>query len=141
MSTTPLLRLRSKPARRISVSTIWQISSARAWITSPSTWRAMIRGLRPPTLGTSIESSSGTIEVSAQPCFFLIFSASFTGRAQRHRHVVREVLAADLQHRGVPERALLEDGEVGGAAADVHQRHAQLLLVRGQAGLGRARAG
>ena len=39
----------------------------------------MIRGLRPPTLGTSIESSSGTIEVSAQPCFFLIFSASFTG--------------------------------------------------------------
>ena len=39
----------------------------------------MMRGLRPPTLGTSIESSSGTIEVSAQPCFFLIFSASLTG--------------------------------------------------------------
>ena len=39
---------------------------------------AMMRGLRPPTLGTSIESSSGIIEVSAQPCFFLIFSASVT---------------------------------------------------------------
>ena len=51
VSTTPLLRLRSKPARRISVRTIWQISSARACSTSPSTWRAMMRGLRPPTLG------------------------------------------------------------------------------------------
>ena len=38
-----------------------------------------MRGLRPPTLGTSIESSSGIIEVRAQPCFFLIFSASPTG--------------------------------------------------------------
>ncbi len=57
----------------------WQISSARACSTSPSTWRAMMRGLRPPTLGTSIESSSGIIEVRAQPCFFLIFSASPTG--------------------------------------------------------------
>ena len=103
----------------------------------PRTCRAMIRGLRPPTLGTSMESSSGTIEVRAQPCFFLIFSASFTGRAERHRHVVGEVLAPHLEDGRVPEGALLEDRDVGGAAADVDEGDAQLLLVGGEARLGR----
>ena len=32
----------------------------------------------------------------------------------------------------MPDAAALENGEVGGAAADVHHRHAELLLVVGQ---------
>src|SRR4029453_13726542 len=38
------------PGGGISVRTSWQISSARAWSTSPSTCRAMMRGFLPPTL-------------------------------------------------------------------------------------------
>ena len=41
--------------------------------------RAITRGLRPPTLATSIVSSSSTIADSAQPHLRLIFSASGTG--------------------------------------------------------------
>ncbi len=41
--------------------------------------RAMIRGRRPPTLATSIVSSSSTIDESAQPQRRLIFSASGIG--------------------------------------------------------------
>ena len=41
--------------------------------------RAITRGLRPPTLATSIVSSSSTMPESAQPHLRLIFSASGTG--------------------------------------------------------------
>ena len=101
----------------------------------------MIRGLRPPTLGTSIESSSGTIEVSAQPCFFLIFSASFTG--------VRSATATSFVKCSPPtcSTAVCHSEPFSKMARSVvpppivHQRHAQLLLVRGQAGLGRRQLG
>ena len=39
------------------------------------------------------------------------------------------MIAADGQHAGVPEAAALEHREVRGAAADVHERDAELLLV------------
>ena len=58
-------------------------------------------------------------------------------RAQADGDVVGEVIAADGDHRGVPEAAALEDREVGGAAADVEQRDAELLLVRRQHRFGR----
>ena len=57
--------------------------------------------------------------------------------AQADRDVVGEVVAADRHHRRVPQAAALEDGEVGRAAADVDQRHAELLLVGGQHGFAR----
>ena len=50
-------------------------------------------------------------------------------RAQPHGDVAREVVAADGHDAGVPQAAALEHREVGGAAADVHQRDAQLLLI------------
>src|SRR5512137_1627143 len=56
------------------------------------------------------------------------------GRAQPHRHVVREVVAAQGEHRGVGDGPVREDRDVGGAAADVHQAHPQLLLVLGEGG-------
>src|SRR5690348_5545608 len=50
-------------------------------------------------------------------------------RAQRHRDVVGDLVAGDRDHRRVLDRAVGEHGHVGGAAADVHQAHAQVLLV------------
>ena len=58
-------------------------------------------------------------------------------RAQADGDVVGEVIATDGDDGGVPHAAALEDGEVGGSAADVEQRDAQLFLVRGQHRLGR----
>ena len=51
----------------------------RGWRISDRMRRAMTRGLRPPTLATSIVSSSSTIPDNAQPHLRLIFSASGTG--------------------------------------------------------------
>ena len=53
-------------------------------------------------------------------------------RAQADGDVVREVIAADGDHPGVPQAAALEDREVGRAAADVDDRDAEILLVLGQ---------
>jgi hypothetical protein len=64
------------------------------------------------------------------------------GVGNRHpeadRDVAGEMVAADADHRGVPQAAALVDGDVGGAAADVDQGDAQLLLVLRQHRLGRA---
>ena len=56
--------------------------------------------------------------------------------SQPHGDVVGEVIAADADHGGVPRRAL-EDRQVGSAAADVEQRHAELALVGRQHRFGR----
>ena len=58
-------------------------------------------------------------------------------RAQPHGDVVREVLAADGDDRGVLDGAAVEDGDVRGAAADVDEGDPQLLLVLGQHAQGR----
>ena len=58
-------------------------------------------------------------------------------RAQDRGDVVGDVAAAERQHRGVDDRAVGEHRDVAGAAADVDQRHAQLLLVLLEDGLGR----
>src|SRR5438132_12932 len=57
-------------------------------------------------------------------------------RAQADRDVVGEVIAAQRNDAGVLDRAAGENGHVGGAAADVDQRHPQLLLLVGQHRLG-----
>ena len=53
-------------------------------------------------------------------------------RAQADGDVVGEVIAADADDGRVPQAAALVDRDVGGAAADVDQRDAELLLVLGQ---------
>ena len=50
-------------------------------------------------------------------------------RAQADGDVVGEVIAADADDRRVPQAAALVDRDVGGAAADIHQRDAELFLV------------
>jgi hypothetical protein len=55
---------------------------------------------------------------------------------QADREVVGEVISSGREHRRVPDRSLLEDREVGRAAADVDQGDAQVLLVLGQDRLG-----
>ena len=50
-------------------------------------------------------------------------------RPQRHRDIVGDLIAGDRDHRGMPDRAACEHREIGRAAADIHQAHAQLLLV------------
>src|SRR5690606_17355589 len=49
-----------------------------------------------------------------------------------HGNVVGDLVAGDGNHRRVADGALGEHGDIGGAAADVHQAYAQLLLVLGQ---------
>ena len=78
-------------------------------------------GARPPTIGTSTISSSPTALRRAQPYFFLMRSASRDRRAQHDREVVGEVVAADRDDGRVGDRALLVDGDLGRAAADVDQ--------------------
>jgi hypothetical protein len=51
------------------------------------------------------------------------------GCAQSDRNVVREVVAADGDDGRVPEAAAFMDCDVGGAAADIDQGDAKLLLV------------
>ena len=53
-------------------------------------------------------------------------------RAQRHRDVVRDLIAGDRNHGRVLDRAAAEDRDVGRAAAHVDEAHAELLLVLGQ---------
>ena len=52
--------------------------------------------------------------------------------AHRDGDVVGDLVAGDRQRGAVTDRALREHRDVGGAGADVDQRHAQFLLVRGQ---------
>jgi hypothetical protein len=58
-------------------------------------------------------------------------------RPQPHGDVVGDVVAPEPQHRRVLDRAVGEDGEVGGAAADVDETHAEVALIVGQRGLRR----
>src|SRR2546426_5433728 len=50
-------------------------------------------------------------------------------RAQADRHVVADVIAAQGQDRRVPHGAVAQEGEIGGAAADVDDDDAQLFFV------------
>lgn len=59
------------------------------------------------------------------------------GGAQAKGDIVGQVLAAQRQHMGVLDGIVGENGDVRGAAADVHQRDAQLALFFRQHGLGR----
>src|SRR5450830_141944 len=58
--------------------------------------------------------------------------------AQRHGNVVGDLVAGNRDHGGVTDRTLGEDRDVGGAAADVHQAHAQFFFVVGQYRVGRS---
>src|SRR5512139_1247975 len=55
-------------------------------------------------------------------------------RPQTDGDVVGEMVPAHAHDGRVPQAAALEDGQIGGAAADVHQRHPELLLVGGEDG-------
>lgn len=58
-------------------------------------------------------------------------------RTQGHGDVIGDLVAGDRDHRGMADRAFGEDRDIGGAAADIHQAHAQFLLVLGQHRIGR----
>ena len=92
--------------------------------------RGITRDCRPPTLATSMVSSSSTIADSAQPDFRFSFSASQSYPADGD--VAGEVIATDANHSGVPQAAALVDRDVGRAAPDVHERDAELHLVLAQ---------
>ncbi len=66
------------------------------------------------------------------PAFALQLLGVGNRRAQADGDVVGEVIAADADDARVPQAAALEDREVGRAAADVDERHAELFLVRSQ---------
>ena len=63
-------------------------------------------------------------------------SASLNGVRSRG-DIVGDVIAAEADHRRVLDRAVVIDSDVGGAAADVDQHHAELALFVGKHGFGR----
>ena len=91
--------------------------------------RAITRGLRPPTLGHLHRLVLVDHRRQRAAAAALDLLRVGDRRAQADGDVVGEVIAADRDHAGVPEAAALEDREVGRAAADVHERDAELLLV------------
>ncbi len=56
---------------------------------------------------------------------------------QGHGNVIGHLVAGHRNHRGIADRALGEDGDIGGTTADIHQADAQLHLVIGQYSGGR----
>src|SRR5688572_14049108 len=112
VSTIPEDSSSSWPDSRSTCCTSEYSSSTRGSITSASVWRDMTRGARSPMPGTSMFSPGSASWRSATPW--------------------RTLVARDRDHRGVADGAVGEDGEVGGAAADVHQADAEVLLVLGQ---------
>ena len=77
--TMPEARISSIPHFCSSCWTSMKISSTRGSTISARMWRERTRGWPPPTLGTSMVSDLSTIEPIAQPCCFLIRSASCVG--------------------------------------------------------------
>src|SRR5260221_634645 len=54
------------------------------------------------------------------------------GRAHGHRDVVRDLIARNGNHGGVPDRAAAEHRDIRGAAADVDHTHPEVLLILGE---------
>ena len=84
---------------------------------------------RPPMPGIVISWSSSTRSTSATPNCRLSRSAWSCEDAEALAEVVGDLVAGDGDDGGVADRLVLEDGDVGRAAADVDERDADLLLV------------
>ena len=132
---TPRCSAAVEPRAADSVSTIWQISSARAPAPRRRTWRAMTAACARPRSGPR-SNLFRTIEVKAHPCFFLIFSASLTP--------VRRATATSFVKCSPPtcSTAVCHSEPFSKMAsrwspADGPPGHPQLLLVLGEAALGR----
>ena len=129
VSTTPEPKPSSNPHWMIWLRVNDRISSTRASMIWLSMWRDSRRGGRPPTLGTSTICSRFTgarQRAAAAPLEQLGIAER---RLQAGGNVAGDVVAAQRQHGGVLERALVEHQHVGGAGAEVDQRDAELLLL------------
>ncbi len=73
----------------------------------------------------------------ARPVLDLEVLGDLEARLEPDRDVVGDIRAADREHPRMERRAVLEEGEVDRAGTDVGDRDPELLLRRGQDGLGR----
>ena len=60
------------------------------------------------------------------------FGFVVVGRAEADRNVAGDVIAADRDNGRIAERPVVDDGDVGGAAPDVHHGDAQVALILGE---------
>ena len=60
-------------------------------------------------------------------------------RPEADGDVVRQMVAADGKHLGMPQAAFEKERHIRRPAADVHHHHAQVLLLRGQHGPARGK--
>ena len=95
------------------------------------------RGSRPPTPGTSTEAPGIGLGGDGASVLELQLLGLLDGRAQPDGQIVGDRVAAEADHRGVADGAVEEDGDVGRAAADVEEQHAERLLVLVEDRLGR----
>ena len=132
MTTTPAAAASWKPARVSSRATSVKISSTRGWMISDRIWRESWRALRPPTERHVDGLVLGHERGERAAVALLELLGVGRRRAQPDRDVVGDVIAAERDDRGVPDGAVAEERDVGGAAADVDEEDAQLLLLGGQ---------
>src|SRR6266851_2061556 len=81
--------------------------------------------------------SSGFASCDRAQAYLILMSSAYCVGAHGHGDVVGHLIAGDRNHRGVPDRAAAEYRDVGGAAADVHHAHAEILFILGEHGIAR----
>ena len=65
------------------------------------------------------------------PAVALLDTFRVSGRGpQACGDIVRKMIAADTQHRAMSYRAIMKNRDIRSAAADIHQCHSQLALLR-----------
>ena len=102
----------------------------RGWMISAMLRRPILRGGLPPDTGDHhlVVFQDGRHVAAA--VLLLDLLRHLQRRLQHDGDVAGHLLSADGEHLGMVRRALQVDQHVRGAAAQVDQQHAQLLLVR-----------
>src|SRR3990172_6748072 len=143
VTTTPAEATSCSPARVRSRATSVKISSTRGWMISERIWRDSWRGPvfsprpppspflppAPPPRG-HVDGLVPPAQRRERAAVALLQLLGVPGRrAQPHRDVVGDVVAAQREDPRVPDGAVPEERHVGGAAAQVDQQDPQLLLL------------
>ena len=113
------------PAARISLRISSKVSRIRASMIWQTSSRPTVRPASSPRTLTLISSSSADGAQVARAVAHLEFLGHRERGLDPDRDVVGHVVATDRQDPGVERRALLEQGEVDGAGADVGDRDAR----------------
>ncbi len=128
VSTMPAGSSPSYPERLISCTTMPKISSTRASMICTSSWWLTCTASSSPN-GRTLKYCARVdlIRVGVAVLQLDLFGLRI-GQAQHLGNIRGDVVAADRQHRRVPDIAIDIDGHIGRAAADIADHHTHLAL-------------